>query len=330
VRRREFVAGLGSAAAWPLTARAQQIGRVRRIGVLMATAENDSAGNAFVTGFAQSLNGLGWTDGRGARMDFRWTGGSTNRLPDLAKELVDLEPDVILAMATPVTAALQGLTRTIPIVFVGVSDPVGDRFIASLSHPGGNLTGFIYVEAAMAGKWLELLMEIAPHIKRVASIFNPDTTSGRGSYFLPSFDAAARSLKVEPIIAPVHSDAEIETIITSLGREPGGGIITLADTFLLAHRASITRLTAQNNLPAVYYETGFARDGGLLCYGPDQVDMFRRAASYVDRILRGARPADLPVQVPTKFEFAINLKTAKALGLNVPQSLLLRADEVIE
>ena len=329
MRRREFIAGLG-AAAWPVVARAQQGERTRRIGVLMATAENDRVGNAFVSGFMQGLGELGWTDGRNVRIEFRWTGGNTDRLGNFAKELVDLQPDVILAHATPVTAALQKQTRTIPIVFVGVSDPVGDHFTASLSHPGGNFTGFIYVEGAMAGKWLELLKEIAPQVKRVAGMFNPDTTSGRGSYFLPSFEAAARLLNVEAITAPVHSDAEIEAVITSLGGRPGSGLITLADTFMLAHRALITSLAARYSVSAVYYETAFVRDGGVLSYGVEQVDLFRRAASYVDRILRGAKPADLPVQLPTKFEMVVNLKTAKALGLTVPQSILLRADEVIE
>jgi putative tryptophan/tyrosine transport system substrate-binding protein len=330
MRRREFIAGLGGTAAWPLAARAQQGERTQRIGVLMATAQNDRVGNAFVGGFIQGLRELGWIDGRNVRMEFRWTGGNTDRLENFARELVDLQPDVILAHATPVTAALQKQTRTIPIVFVGVSDPVGDHFTASLSHPGGNFTGFIYVEGTMAGKWLELLKEIAPEVKRVAGMFNPDTTSGRGSYFLPSFEAAARSLNVEAITAPVHSDVEIEAVMTSLGRHPGSGLITLADTFMLAHRALITSLAAKNNLPAVYYETAFARDGGVLSYGVEQVDLFRRAASYADRILRGAKPADLPVQLPTKFEMVLNLKTAKALGLAVPQSIQLRADEVIE
>lgn len=329
IRRREFIAGLGTA-AWPLTVQAQQGEPTRRIGVLMATAENDRVGNAFVRGFMQGLRELGWIDGRNVRIDFRWTGGNTDRLGNFATELVDLKPDVILAHATPVTAALQRRTRTIPVVFVGVSDPVGDHFTASLSHPGENFTGFIYVEGAMAGKWLELLKEIAPEVKRVAGMFNPDTTSGRGSYFLPSFEAAARSLNVEAITAPVHGDAEIEAVMTSLGRQPGSGLITLADTFMLAHRALITSLAARYNLPAVYYETAFARDGGILSYGVEQVDLFRRAASYVDRIMRGAKPADLPVQLPVKFEMVVNLRTAQTLGLTVPQSILLRADEVIE
>jgi putative ABC transport system substrate-binding protein len=247
-----------------------------------------------------------------------------------AKELVGLQADVILANTTPVTAALQRETRTIPIVFVIVSDPVGAGFVASLPRPGGNITGFINVEAEMAGKWLELLTEIAPGVKRAAAMFNPYTAPGGGSYYLSAFEAAARSLKVEPIVAPVHSDAEIETIVASLGREVGGGLVVMPDGFTFVHRATTISLTARNNVPAVYTQSVFARDGGLLSYGHDRVDIFRRSASYVDRILRGAKPAELPVQLPTKFEMALNLKTAKALGLTVPPSFYWRADEVIE
>jgi putative tryptophan/tyrosine transport system substrate-binding protein len=248
----------------------------------------------------------------------------------LAKELVDLQPDVILANGTPVTAALQRETRTIPIVFTVVGDPVGEGFVASLTRPGGNITGFIPQEAAMAGKWLELLTEIAPAVKRVAATFNPDTAPYLRSYYLPTFEAAARSLKVEPIAALVRSDAEIEMVITSLGREPRGGLVVMPDGFMFAHRTQIISLAARNNVPEVYQFSLFARDGGLLSYGPDPVDIFRRSASYVDRILRGEKPAELPVQVPVKFEMAVNLKTAKALGLTVPPTLLVRADEVIE
>ena len=263
-------------------------------------------------------------------MDVRWAAGNVDRMRMFAKELVDLQPDVILASTTPATAALQRETRTIPIVFVNVADPVGAGFVASLPRPGGNITGFINIEAAMAGKWLELLTEIAPGVKRAAIMFNPDTAPCGGSYYLPSFEAAARSFKVEPITAPVHSDAEIETVMTSLGREPGGGLVVMPDGFMFVHRAPIISLAARNNVPAVYSAPVFVRDGGLLSYGPDWADIFRRAASYVDRILRGAKPAELPVQLPVKFEMAVNLKTAKALGLTVPQSILLRADEVIE
>jgi putative tryptophan/tyrosine transport system substrate-binding protein len=263
-------------------------------------------------------------------MDIRWTAANVDRARMHAKELVDLQPDVILAESTPVTAALQRETRTIPIVFAYVSDPVGAGFVAGLPRSGGNITGFIGIEAAMGGKWLQLLMEIAPGAKRVAAMFNPDTAPGGGSYYLPAFEAAARTFKVEPIVSRVHSEAEIETVMTSLGREPRGGLVVMPDGFMYVHRAPIILLAARYNVPAVYYNNFFSKDGGLLSYGADAVDIHRRSASYVDRILRGAKPAELPVQVPTKFEMAVNLKTAKALGLTVPQSILLSADEVIE
>jgi putative tryptophan/tyrosine transport system substrate-binding protein len=331
MRRRDFIAGLGGAAAWPLAARAQQGDRMRRIGVLMPFDENDLEAKAFLSAFTQELAGLGWTDGRNVRMDVRWTAGNIDRARIYAKELVDLRPETILANGTSVTAALQRETRTIPIVFAGISDPVGEGFVAGLPRPGGNITGFISLEASLAGKWLELLPEIAPRVKRAGFMFNPDTARNVSSYFLPSFEAAARSLKVEPISATVYSDADIQAVITSLGRAPGGGLVVMPDgSFNTVHRAQIILLAAQNNVPAVYYATYFARDGGLLSYGPDYRDIFRRAALYVDRILRGAKPADLPVQLPVKFEMALNAKTAKALGLAVPQSILLRADEVIE
>jgi putative tryptophan/tyrosine transport system substrate-binding protein len=330
MRRREFIAGLGVAVAWPLAARAQQGDRAPRIGVLMGWDENDPQAKAGLSEFAQGLGELGWIDGRNMRIDVRWAAGSVSRARMDAKELVDLQLDVILANTTPVTAALLGETRTIPIVFVVVSDPVGAGFVASLARPGGNITGFINVEAAMAGKWLQLLTEVAPTVKRVAIMFNPDTAPGGGSYYLPSFGAAARSLKVEPIVAPVHNDAEIEAVINSLGREPRGGLVVMTDSFMQVHRAPVILLAARNNVPAVYSETVSARDGGLLSYGAVYSDIFRRAASYVDRILRGATPAELPVQLPTKFVMAVNFKTAEALGLTVPQSILLQANEVIE
>jgi putative ABC transport system substrate-binding protein len=331
MRRREFIAGLGGAAiAWPLAARGQQSDRMRRIGVLMGWDENDPEAKASLFGFTQELSELGWNDGRNLRIDVRWAAGDVDRMRMFAKELVDLQPSVILANTTPVTAALQRETRTIPIVFVPPSDPIGDGFVASLARPGGNLTGFTNLEASMAGKWLQLLTEMVPSIKRVAIMYNPETAAGAGSYFLPLFEAAARSLNVAPIAALVHGDAEIDTVVTSLSREPGGGLVVMSDNFTFVHRAAIIRLAARNSVPAVYPTRVFARDGGLLSYGANTVDLFRRSASYVDRILRGAMPSDLPVQQPVKFEMAINHKTAKALGLAVPQSILLRADEVIE
>jgi putative tryptophan/tyrosine transport system substrate-binding protein len=274
MRRRQFIAGLGSAAAWPAVARAQQRDRMRRIGVLLAYDENDPGGKANLAAFTQGLGGLGWTEGRNLRIDVRWAPGS-DRMRTSAKELVDLQPDVILANSTPVTAALRRETRTIPIVFVIVSDPVGTGFVASLPRPGGNITGFSHAEASLGGKWLELLWEIAPEVKRVASMFNPDTAPYVRSYFLPSFEAAARSLKIEPIAAPVHSDPEIETVINSLGREPGSGLVLMPDNFMTAHRAPIILLAARNNVPAVYQLSVFARDGGLLSCGPDYLDIFR-------------------------------------------------------
>jgi putative tryptophan/tyrosine transport system substrate-binding protein len=328
--RRDFIAGIGSAAAWLVPARAQQGERVRRIGVLGVYGENDPEGMAAQSQFTQGLAELGWTDDRNLRIDIRWAGDSIDRVRKYAKELVDLQPDVIFASGSPATAALQRETRTIPIVFVSVTDPVGTGFVASLARPGGNITGFINLEASMGGKWLGLLTEIAPSVKRGAIMFNPATAPSRGSYFLPSFEAAARSLKVESITASVHSDAEIETVMTLLGREPGGGLVMMPDAFVLVHRSRIISLAARNNIPAVYYGSLFARDGGLLSYGNDNRDLYRRTATYVDRILRGAKPADLPVQLPVKFEMTVNLKTAKALGLTLPQSILLRADEVIE
>jgi putative tryptophan/tyrosine transport system substrate-binding protein len=330
MRRREFMAGLGSATVSSGTARAQQAARVRRIGVLMALDESDPESKALLAGFWQGLAALDWIDGRNLRMDVRWGAGNIDRIRMFAKELVALQPETILAQGTPVAAALQRETRTIPIVFAVVGDPVGAGVVASLSRPGGNITGFISQEAEMTGKLLQLLVEIAPSVNRVAIIFNPDTTPGGGSYYLPAFEAAARSLKAAPIVAPVYNDAEIETVITSLGREPGGGFVVMPGNFMLAHRALVISLAAGNKVPAVYIIRVYVGDGGLLSYGPDIVDIFRRSATYVDRILRGAKPADLPVQLPVKFEMAVNLKTAKALGLTIPQSVLLGADEVIE
>jgi putative ABC transport system substrate-binding protein len=329
IRRRSFITLLGGAAAWPLVARAQQGGRVRRIGVLMSIDENDPLAKSEVSAFTQALADLGWTDGRNVQMHPRWAGPDNDRIRAFARELVSLRVDIILTSSTPTTAALQQETRTIPIVFASVGDPVASGIVARLDRPGGNVTGFALLEPSLGGKWLELLSEIAPGLRRAAIMFNPDTTP-TVSIYTPSFETAARTLKVEPIIAPVHSDVEIETTITELGREPGRGLVVMPDSFMTAHRARIVSAAARNNLPAVYSLSDFARDGGLLYYGTDRVDLFRRAASYVDRILRGEKPGDLPVQLPTKFEMIVNRKTAKALGLAIPPSILLRADEVIE
>jgi putative ABC transport system substrate-binding protein len=325
IRRRDFITLLGGAAACPLAARAQQGDRVRRIGYLDAGDGDDPLAKSDLSVFTQALAGLGWTEGRNMRMEVRWASGDFNRLPVLARELVGLQPDIIVTGSTPGTAALQRETRTIPIVFAGVGDPVASGLVPRLNQPGGNITGFGRSEASMGGKWLELLSEIAPGLKRAAIMFNPNFPTT-----LPSFEAAARSLKIVPIIAPVHSDVEIEAAIGDIGHESGGGLVVTSDPFTFPHRGPIISAAARNNVPVVATISDFARDGGLLSYGVDEVDIFRRAASYVDRILRGEKPGDLPVQFPTKYEMVVNLKTAKALGLNVPQSILLQADEVIE
>jgi putative ABC transport system substrate-binding protein len=326
--RREFIAGLGGVAAWPLAARAQSAERVRRLGVLTGGDENDPEYKARVSALIQAFADLGWTVGRNVRMDLRGAGGDIYQIRRFAKELVDPQPDIILTSGTPETVAVQRETRTIPIVFANVADPVASGIVARLERPSGNITGFALFEATLGGKWLELLSEIAPGLKRVAILFNPDTLPV--SVYMPSLETAARSLNITPIPAPVHSDAEIETAIIALGREPGGGLVVMPDAFTVVHRAPIILAAARHNVPAVYSQSYLARDGGLLSYASDPVDQWRRAATYLDRILRGAKPGDLPVQFPTKYEMVLNLKTAKALGLTIPESFLLRADEVIE
>jgi putative ABC transport system substrate-binding protein len=328
MRRREFIAGLGSAAAWPVAAQAQQGDRVRRIGVHMPYDENDPLAKLRLSALTRTLADLGWIDGRNVRMDVRWSGGDANRMRAVAQELVGLQPDVIVTSSIAATAAVQRETRTIPIVFISGADPVASGIVARLDRPSGNTTGFGGMEPSLTGKWLELLSEIVPGLKRAAIMFNPDAVLV--STYVPSFETAARSIKVVPINAPVHGDVEIETTIIALGREPQSGLVVMPDLFTLAHRMPIILAAARNNVAAVYPNLPYARDGGLLSYGIDQVDISRRAATYVDRILRGEKPGDLPVQFPTKFEMVVNLKTAKALGLTVPQSILLRADEVIE
>jgi putative ABC transport system substrate-binding protein len=329
IRRREFITLLGGAASWPLAARAQQGDRVRRIGVLMGGDENDPLPKTMISAFTQALADLGWTDGRNMRIELRQHGGDINRIRALAQDLVSLQPDIILTATTPAAVAVQRETRTIPIVFPNVSDPVASGIVARLDRPSGNVTGFALFEASLGGKWLELLSEIAPGLKRAAIMFNPDTAPV-STLFMPSLETAARLLKVEPIVAPVHSDIEIETAIIALGRESGGGLVVMPDTFNATHRAPIILAAARNNVPAVYTVSAFIREGGLLSYGVNEVDLWRGAASYVDRILRGAKPGDLPVQFPTKFEMVVNRKTATALGLAIPPSIMLRADEVIE
>jgi putative ABC transport system substrate-binding protein len=329
VRRREFITLLGGAAAWPLAARAQPE-RVRRVGVLMAYAENDREGRAWVAAFREGLQKLGWTEGRTVRSDYRWAASDVELMQRFAKELVGLQPDLILSQNTPTTRALLQQTHTIPIIFAQVADPVGDGFIASLPRPGGNVTGFIGMEAAIAGKWLELLKEIAPRITRVALLFNPATASDRGSYFLEPFKAAAPSFGVDAIAASVRDSPELESAVAALAHEPNAGLIVMPEAFTNDHIAEITSLAARYRLPAIYAYRRFAELGGLLSYGNDPLDNFRRTASYVDRILKGEKPSELPAQVPVKFELAINLKTAKTLGLDVPLHLQQLADEVIE
>jgi len=331
VRRREFITLLGGAAAsWPLPLSAQQPARLRRIGVLMALAESDLVAQTNVAAFREGLQKLGWAEGRNIRIDTRWGApGDAEAIQRFAKELVALQPDLILSHSTPTTAALLQQTRTIPIVFAFVADPVGSGFVASFPRPGGNVTGFINLEGSMAGKWLELLKEIAPRVARVAFLFNP-ATAPHFEYFLNPFKAAALSFAVEAIAAPVRDASELESAIAAQAREPNGGLIVMPDSFTTAHRAEITSLAARYRLPAVYPYPLFAKHGGLLSYGNDQTDYFRRAATYADKILKGAKPSELPVQAPVKFELVINMKTAKALGLDVPTPVLLRADEVIE
>jgi putative tryptophan/tyrosine transport system substrate-binding protein len=330
MRRREFVTLLGGAVAWPVAARAQEADRVvRRIGVLMAASENDPERQAFVTAFREQLQKLGWTDGRKVRFDNRWAAADAALLQRFAKELVALQPDLVLSHNTPTTANLLQQTRTIPIVFAVVSDPVGSGFVASFPRPGGNITGFTNIEPTMTGKWVGLLKEIAPRVVRVAFLFNP-ATAPYAEHYLSPFKAAAASLTLEAIPTPVRDTSELESAITAQAQMPNGGFVVMADTFMVNHRAEITSLAARYHLPAVYPFRFFLELGGLLSYGNDLVDSFRRAATYADRILKGATPNELPVQTPVKFELVINLKTAKALGLEVPPTLLARADEVIE
>ena len=329
MKRREFITLLGGAAAWPLTAQAQQPEPMRRIGVLMGFPESDSQAQSYIAAFRDGLQKLGWTDGRNVRIDTRWAAFDAESRQRFAKELIALQPDLILSHTTPTTAALLQQTRTIPIIFATVTDPIGSGFVASLPRPGGIVTGFTLVEPTMAAKWVELLKEIAPRINRVTMLFNPATAT-YADYFLKPFKAAAPSFAVEAIAAPARDTSELESVIAALVREPNGGLIVMPDSFTDANREEITSLAARYHLPAVYAYRFFTERGGLLSYGADLSDNFRRAADYVDRVLKGEKPADLPVQAPTKFELAINLKTAKVLGLTVPSSLLARADEVIE
>lgn len=330
MRRRGFIAFLGGlAASWPLTASAQQPERMRLIGVLMGYAESDPAAQSMLAAFRVELVKLGWREGSNLRIELRWGSGDADKIGSLAKELVDLRPDAILGHTTPVTTALTRETKTIPIVFAVVSDPIGSGFAANLTHPGSNITGFTADDPSLGGKWVQLLQEIAPRTAQAALLFNPATVVAFNS-FMPSVQIAASSLAVQVSAAPVHVKDEIEGVIAAQGRTPGGGLIVMSDPFNAVNREAIIALAARYRVPAIYNNRLFADSGGLISYAPDFSDLFRLAAGYIDRIIKGAKPADLPIQLPTKFELLINLKTAKALGLTVPPLLLGRADEVIE
>jgi putative tryptophan/tyrosine transport system substrate-binding protein len=329
MKRRDFITLLGgAAAAWPLAASAQQQERMRRIGVLMGQGEDDPEAQARVAAFEQGLQQLGWSDGRNVRIDRRWAAGDAGRTRRYAAELIALAPDVILAPGSFAIGSLLQASRSVPIVFVHVPDPVGAGFVESLARPGGNATGFILFEYATSAKWLELLKQIAPGLTRVAVFRDPTLTSGTGQF--AAIQALAPSLGVEVSPVNVRDAGEIERAIAAFARSPNGGLILTGSALSQVHRQTIVALAARHKLPAIYYERFVVAEGGLMSYGPRLVDQFQRAAGYVDRILKGEKPADLPVQAPTKYELVINLKTAKALGLTVPDSLLARADEVIE
>jgi putative ABC transport system substrate-binding protein len=329
VRRRDFIKVIGcSAAVWPLAAHAQQPEQMRRIGVLMSDAAEDSEGQARLTAFVQALQQLGWTDGRNARIDIRWGAADSDRYRKYAAELVALAPDVILATTTPTVAALQQATRTVPMVFAGVIDPVGAGFVSNLAQPGGNTTGFALYEYGISGKWLALLKEIAPNVTRAAIVRDPSNASGIGQ--LGAIQAVAPSLAIEITPLDVRDESELERAVTQFARKPNGGVIITASPTARINRRQVIALVAQHRLPTVYPFRYFVSDGGLVCYGPNVTEQYRLAADYVSRILKGEKPAEMPVQAPTKYELLINLKTAKALGLTVPPTLLARADEVIE
>jgi len=330
MRRRDFIAVIGGVAATcPFVARAQS-DEIRRIGVLVNTAVDDPENQSGIAVFKQTLQQLGWNEGRNLQIDFRGAAADPERMEAFAKELVALKPHVILSRSTPVTAALLRQTHTIPIVFTVVSDPVGERFVESLARPGGNATGFTNVESSLTGKWVELLKEIAPHVKRVAFIFNPKLAPGGGSYYTRLIEAAAPSFAVAPTIAPVHDAGDIERAIGEFVREPNGGLVVLPDATTVVNRDLIVALADRHRVPAIYAFRIIVTEGGLMSYGIDVVDQYRQAAVYVDRILKGAKPAELAVQLPTKFVMSINLKTAKKLGLDVPLLFQQRADEIVE
>ena len=332
IRRRDFIAVLvGSvvATAALFAARAQQPAPMRRIGVLMQMAESDRQGQLRVVAFRQSLEKLGWTDGRNVRIDYRWGDLDVQRMRKLATELVGLRPDVLFAGDTSTLAALRPETRSIPIVFAVVGDPIGGGFVASLARPGGNITGFVPDESPIAGKWVQLLKSVAPGLRQIAYLFNPEVAPGAGEFFRHA-KAAAAPLMVELTATAVRNDADVAALLAEFAREPNGGLIVHGDAFTSAHRERIIAVAARHRLPAMYPYPFYATDGGLISYGADIIDQYRQAATYVDRILRGEKPANLPVQTPTRFELVINLKTARAMGLDVSRDMLSIADEVIE
>jgi putative ABC transport system substrate-binding protein len=331
MRRREVIALVGGAAvAWPLTARAQQGQRMPHIGVMMALPEDNREGRQQADALREGLQDLGWSDGRNIRIDFHWDVGEPGRAQVIAKDILAALPDLIVSHAVLPTTAVSQLTKSMPIVFVSVPDPVALGLVSSLARPGGNVTGFTNFEPSISGKWVEILKDLDPLIRRVAILFNPETAAASGKYYLPSFKSAGDALGIEAIEAPVHNAAEIEQAIDALAREPNSALVAMADIFTTLNKALIIRLAANDRLPLMCPFRFFTEEGGLVSYGISLTDLFHRAATYIDRILKGAKPADLPVQAPTKFEMVINLKTAKALGLTVSHDFLLRADEVIE
>jgi putative ABC transport system substrate-binding protein len=330
MRRRDFITAFGGAAVvWPLGVRTQQAEKMRHIGVLMAYAKGDREGQVWVAALRHGLLKLGWEEGRNIQVTYGWAAADAEMRQRISKKFVAAQLDLILTQNTPTTESMVRQTRTILIIFANVSDPVGSSFVANFSRPGGNVTGFINFEGSVGSKWLELLKEIAPRVNRVAFLFNP-LTAPFAEYYLGPFRTAGPSFGVEPITAPVRNVAELESTVAALARKPNGALIVMPETFLNVHRAQVLSLAARHRLPAAYPYRVFAKRGGLLSYGTDPHNNFRRAAAYVDRILKGEKPADLPVQAPTNYELVINLKTAKALGLTVPLTLLIRADEVIE
>jgi putative ABC transport system substrate-binding protein len=326
MKRRQFIALLSGAAAWPLAAPAQQ---PRRLGALMAFVESDPEVRKWLAAFWEGMHKLGWNEGQNVQMDYRWATSDVGRMEQFAKELVALSPDLIVSSSTPTTRFLMQQTRTIPIVFTNIVDPVGSGFLVSLAKPGGNVTGFVNLDATITGKYLELLKEIAPRVSRVAISYNPSTATYAEIYLAP-FRAAAASLGVEPVVAPVRDLTELETLVAALAREPNSGLVAMPDSFNSSYHAQIASLVARYRLPAIHALRQFAVHGGLISYGNDIADNYRRVASYVHRILNGEKPAELPAQFPVKFDLVINIKAAKALDLDVPLFLQQRADEVIE